>query len=147
MSSIDLTVETEIAAAPADVAAVMFDPQREPEWMSAITTVEIVDAALQPGARVRRKASFMGRDLDWTTEVEAVHFPHVLKLKIADGPFTGTVSYQIQRSAGGSTVRIHNQGETTKFGFLPASLVEAPMRSALAADLARLQARVEKNNS
>jgi hypothetical protein len=104
--------------------------------MSAITTVEIVDAALQPGARVRRKASFMGRDLDWTTEVEAVHFPHVLKLKIADGPFTGTVSYQIQRSAGGSTVRIHNQGETTKCGFLPASLVEAPMRSALAADLA-----------
>jgi uncharacterized protein YndB with AHSA1/START domain len=136
MSSIDLTVETEIAAAPADVAAVMFDPQREPEWMSAIKQVEIVDAALRPGARVRRTASFMGRAIGWTTEVEAVHFPHVLKLKIAEGPFTGTVSYQIQRSAGGSMVRIHNQGQTTMLGFLPASLVEAPMRSALTADLA-----------
>jgi hypothetical protein len=144
MSSIDLTVETEIAAAPADVAAVMFDPQREPEWMSAIKQVEIVDAALQPGARVRRTASFMGRDIGWTTEVEAVHFPHVLKLKIADGPFTGTVSYQIQRSAGGSMVRIHNEGRTTMLGFLPSSLVEAPMRSALTADLARLKALVEK---
>jgi uncharacterized protein YndB with AHSA1/START domain len=147
MASIDVTVETEIAAAPADVAAVMFDPQREPEWMSAIKTVEIVDAALQPGARVRRTASFMGRDLGWTTEVEAVHFPHVLKLKIADGPFTGTVSYQIQRSAGGSMVRVHNQGQTTMLGLLPSSLVEGPMRSALAADLARLKAIVEKSKA
>jgi hypothetical protein len=123
----------------------MFDPQREPEWMSAIKHVEIVDAALQPGARVRRTASFMGRDLGWTTEVEAVHFPHVLKLKIAEGPFTGTISYQIQRSVGGSMVRIHNQGQTTMLGFLPSSLVEAPMRSALTADLARLKALVEKD--
>src|SRR6476661_8039626 len=144
MSSIDLTVETEIAAAPADVAAIMFDPQREPEWMSAIKSVEVIDPALQPGARVRRKAQFLGRELSWTTEVEAVHFPHVLKLKIADGPFTGTVSYQIQRSTGGSVVRIHNQGQTTLLGFLPAALIEAPMRSALTADLTRLKHLVEK---
>ena len=145
MPSIDLTVETEIAAAPADVAAVMFDPQREPEWMSAIKSVELLDAALQPGARVKRTASFMGTEIGWTTEVEAVHFPHVLKLKIADGPITGTVSYQIQRSEGGSIVRIHNQGQTTKFGFVPTSLIEGPMRSALTADLARLKALVEKS--
>src|ERR1044071_10217196 len=98
MASVDLTVRTEIAAAPADIAAVMFDPQREPEWMSAIKRVEIIDPALQPGARVRRTAQFLGRELSWTTEGEAVHFPHVLKLKIAEGPFTGTVSYQIQRT-------------------------------------------------
>src|SRR5437764_3614396 len=137
MPSIDVTVETEIAAAPADVAAVMFDPQREPDWMSAIKQVELIDAALQPGARVKRTESFMGKEIGWTTEVEAVHFPHVLKLKIDEGPFTGTVSYQIQRSPGGSMVRIHNQGQTTKFGFLPASFIEGPMRSALTADLKR----------
>jgi uncharacterized protein YndB with AHSA1/START domain len=144
MSSVDVTAETEIAAAPADVAAVMFDAQREPEWMSAITSVELIDAALQPGARVRRTASFMGQEIGWTTEVEAVHFPHVLRLRIADGPFTGVVAYSIQRSAGGSTVRIQNKGETTKLGFLPSAVVEAPMRSALNADLARLKALVEK---
>lgn len=144
MASVNLTVETEIAASPADIAAVMFDPQREPEWMSAITAVEIIDAALQAGARVRHTASFMGREMSWTTEVEAVHFPHVLKLKIADGPITGTISYGIQRSALGSTVRVQNQGETTMLGFLPSALIEAPMRSALTADLARLKAIVEK---
>jgi uncharacterized membrane protein len=143
MASVNVTVETEIAAAPADVAAVMFDPQREPEWMTAVKKVEVVDAALQPGARVRHSASFMGKDIGWTTEVEAVHFPHVLKLRIADGPFTGTVSYQIQRGGVGSVVRIQNQGETTKLGFLPSAVIEAPMRSGMKADLDRLKAIVE----
>ena len=112
--------------------------------MSAVKTVEMIDAALQPGARVRRTASFMGNEIAWTTEVEAVHFPHVLKLRIADGPFTGLVSYQIQRGGVGSVVRIHNQGETTKLAFLPSAMVEGPMRSAMNDDLVRLKALVEK---
>ena len=144
MPSVDVTAETEIAAAPADVAAVMFDPQREPEWMSAVKTVEVIDAALRPGARVRRTASLMGQEIGWTTEVEAVHFPHLLRLRIADGPFTGTVLYQIQRSAGGSLVRVRNEGQTSKLAFLPSALIEGPMRSAMNADLARLKAIVEK---
>jgi uncharacterized membrane protein len=143
MTAVDISVETEIAASPADVAAVMFDPQREPEWMSVITSVEILDPALQPGARVRHTASVMGKEFGWTTQVEAVHFPHVLTLRIADGPFTGVVSYQIQRSANGSSVRVRNKGETTKLGLLPSSMVEGPIRSAMTADLARLKSLVE----
>jgi uncharacterized membrane protein len=144
MPSIDVTAQTEIAAAPADVAAVMFDPAREPEWMTVVKTVTVIDPALQPGARVQRTASFMGNEIGWTTEVEAVHFPHVLRLRIADGPFTGTIAYQIQRSANGSTVSIRNQGATSKLGFLPAAMIETPMRAAMAADLGRLKAIVEK---
>jgi uncharacterized protein YndB with AHSA1/START domain len=147
VSTIDVVVETEIAAAPADVAAVMFDPAREPEWMAAVKTVEVVDPALRPGARVRRTASFFGKEIAWTTAVEAVHFPHVLTLRIADGPFTGTVSYQIQRSAGGSVVRIRNIGETTALGLLPSALIEAPMRSTLAADLERLKSLVVEKSA
>ena len=143
MPSVNVSAETEIAAAPADIAAVMFDPAREPEWMSVVKTVTIVDPALQPGARVKRTASFMGQEIGWTTEVEAVHFPHVLRLRIAEGPFTGTVAYQIQRSEGGSVVRIQNQGETSKLAFLPASVIEEPMRAAMAADLERLKKIVE----
>jgi uncharacterized membrane protein len=143
MSMIDVSVDIDISAAPADVAAVMFDPQREPEWMKAVTGVEIVDPALAPGARVRRRGSFLGHEFAWTTEVEAVHFPHVLTLRVVDGPFVGTVSYQIQRSGAGSTVRIRNIGEPTKLGFLPTGLLAAPMRNALNADLERLKAIVE----
>jgi hypothetical protein len=144
MAAIDVQVETEIAAAPADVAAVMFDPAREPEWMAAIQAVDVIDPALQPGARVRHTATFLGREFAWTTQVEAVHFPHVLTLRIDEGPFSGTVAYQIQRSAAGSLVRVRNKGETNGLGFLPRAVVEGPMRSALSADLERLKAIVER---
>jgi carbon monoxide dehydrogenase subunit G len=143
MPTIDLAADIDISAAPADIAAVMFDPAREPEWMSTVKTVEIVDPALQPGARVKRTGSVMGRDIAWTSEVEAVHFPHVLSLRIAGGPFTGLLSYNIQREGGGSRVRIQTRGDVPDLGFLPLSMIEGPMRSALSANLGRLKAIVE----
>jgi uncharacterized membrane protein len=94
---------------------------------------------------VRRTATVLGRDLSWVTEVETVHFPHLLALRIADGPFVGTVRYEIQRTATGSRARIHNVGDPGQLGALvPASLIAAPMRSALAGDLERLKAIVEQ---
>ncbi len=142
-SSVDVTVEIDIGAAPADVAAVMFDPEREPQWMTAVTSVELIDKALAPGARVRRKASVLGKDVGWTTEVERVHFPHLLVLRVTEGPFTGTIKYEIQRGPGGSHVTIHNVGQPAGLSFLPSSMIAAPMRTALTADLGRLKSLVE----
>jgi len=68
----------------------------------------------------------------------------VLALRIAEGPFTGTVRYDIQRSGGGSRVRIRNVGEVPAVSFLPAAMVTGPMKSALGADLERLKALVEQ---
>jgi uncharacterized protein YndB with AHSA1/START domain len=142
-SPVDVTVEIEIGAAPADVAAVMFDPQREPEWMKAITGVELIDAALAPGARVRRRASVLGKEVGWTTEVERVMFPHLLVLRVTEGPFTGTIKYEIQRAGGGSHVTIHNVGQPTASTFIPAAMIAAPLKTALTADLGRLKSLVE----
>ncbi|MEO8070176.1 MAG: SRPBCC family protein [Acidobacteriota bacterium] len=143
MSTIDVSAEIDIEAAPTGVAGVMFDPQRELEWVKAVTGVELIDASLKPGARVKRTGQFLGHDFAWTTEVESVHFPHVLVLKVVDGPFVGTVRYDIQRSGTGSRVRIRNVGEAPKLSFLPAALVTGPIRSAMTADLDRLKAIVE----
>ncbi len=144
MTEVDVSVDIDIAAAPADVAAVMFDPAREPEWMQAVKHVEVIDPALAAGARVRHTGSFMGKEFSWTTAVEAVQFPHVLTLAIAEGPFSGTVSYTIARTATGARARVRNVGQTTKLGFLPAAVVEGPMRAALREDLERLKRLVEK---
>lgn len=144
MPAVNVTAEIEIAAEPTDVASVMFDPGREPEWMSAVKTVDLVDKGIKPGARVRRTGTFVGQDIAWTTAVESFHFPHALTLKVVDGPFTGTVSYSVQRSGTGSVAQITNRGETTALGFLPASMIEHGMRTMLAADLGRLKAIVEK---
>jgi hypothetical protein len=143
MSSIDISAEIDINAAPADIAGVMFDPEREPEWVKAVTGVELIDPALEPGARVKRLGSFMGQPLEWTTAVETIHFPHVLTLRVIDGPFTGTLRYDIQRAGTGSRVRIRGVGDITFPVLAPAALVNAPMRAALAADLERLRQLVE----
>jgi hypothetical protein len=70
VTEIEVSADIEIAAAPADVAAVMFDPARESEWLQAVKGVELIDSALAPGARVRHIASFMGKEISWTTTVE-----------------------------------------------------------------------------
>jgi hypothetical protein len=144
MSTIDVAADIEISAAPTDIAAVMFDPAREPEWIGTVTGVTVIDPALAVGARVEHRGSFLGREIAWTTEVERFHFPHVLALRISDGPFVGVVRYEIQRVAtGGSRAAIRTTGEPGRFGFLPAALVTGPMRTALEADLSRLKTIVE----
>jgi len=142
--TIDVAVETEIAAAPADIAAVMFDPQREPDRLKAVTGVELVDPALKPGARVTHRATFMGRNVAWTTEVEAVHFPHVLAMKIPVGPYIGVLRYDIQRNGAGSKVRIRTAGEAAQLGALPNGLVTEPLKALLNDYLGRLKGLVER---
>jgi hypothetical protein len=122
----------------------MFDPARDPEWISVIRGVELVDPSLEPGARVKRTAQVFGHDLSWTTEVEAVHFPHVLSLRIVEGPVTGTVRYDIQRAGAGSRVRVRAVGESSLLAGLPSMLITGPVKAALAADLGRLKALVEQ---
>lgn len=144
MPTIEVNVETEIAAAPADIAAVMFDAAREPEWLSTVKSVEVIDPALQPGARVRHTSNVMGREIIWTSVVETVHFPHVLALRVDEGRVSGMLAFNIQRSDGGSRVRIQTRGEAADLGFLPVALIEGPIRSALTKDLARLKEIVEQ---
>jgi hypothetical protein len=144
VSSIDVSAEIDILAAPADIAGVMFDPAREPEWIATVTAVDIVDPALEPGARVKRTGRIFGQDLAWTTAVDAVHFPHVLALRVIEGPFTGTLRYDIQRSGAGSRVRVRSTGESSLLSGLPSMLVAGPLKSALASDLQRLKTLVEQ---
>lgn len=143
VSTIDVSAEIDIAASPADIAGVMFDPNREPEWMKAVAGVELIDPALERGARVRHTGRFLGQVLAWTTAVETVHFPHVLALRIIEGPFLGTIRYDVQRLGVGSRVRIRAAGDVGRPSLAPAVLVSGPMRAAIAADLERLKLLVE----
>ncbi|MCC7008312.1 MAG: SRPBCC family protein [Acidobacteria bacterium] len=140
--TLDVSAEIEIAASPADIAGIMFDPQREHEWIKVIKQVDLLDQALEPGARVRRTGTLMGYEFSWTTEVESVHFPHLLILKVTDGPFSGIIRYDVQRSGAGSRVRVRNVGQSDELP-VPASMLAGPLKSAMQSDLERLKALVE----
>jgi uncharacterized protein YndB with AHSA1/START domain len=144
MNTVDVAADVEIAASPAEIAAVMFDPAREPDWVQAVRSVEIIDPALAPGARVRHSGSFLGQEFAWTTEVERVQFPHLLVLRVSEGPLAGgTVQYGIQRSGIGSRVQVRNTADGGVLGGLPPALVTPPIKAALARSLDRLKAIVE----
>ena len=144
MGAIDLAAETDIQASPADIAAVMFDPAREPEWIVAITGVEVIDPALAPGARVRHTGSVMGREFVVTTEVDALHFPHVLALRVSEGQFHGVLRFDIQRNGTGSRVRIRAAGDAPELGGFKTMLIEGPARTGMATALTKLKGLVEQ---
>jgi len=142
---LDVGAEIEISAEPTAVASIMFDPNREPEWVSVVQTVEVLDPGIKPGARVRRTGSFAGQPIAWTTEVASFHFPHVLERRLIEGPFVGTVSYQVGRSASGSLVRIRYVGRLEGLGaLLPEPALTDRLQSTMAANLARLKTLVEQ---
>jgi uncharacterized membrane protein len=140
LRELDVSVTVPIAASAERVRSYMFDPHHDPEWMAAVKSVEPLDEAAQPGARVRRVGRFLGRTLRWTTVVISVQ-PNELRLRIVDGPMRGVVTYYIEPSGTGSVVTIRNTGEAP--GFAPRWLLSIAMRRSLAADLQRLRRALE----
>ena len=138
---IDVGVERSIPVAAEVVAAVMFDPNQDHRWMQALREVELLDESVAVGARVRRHARFLGKDISWITVVRSYEPGRRLELDIAEGPFVGVVTYEIEAAGTDACIaRIRNVGSPGQFAWMPSPLVRAAMRSSLRKDLARLEA-------
>jgi hypothetical protein len=112
----EVSKEILINGAPADIAAVMFDPLRDKDWMTAVTSSEPQSRGITVGAEVKRTSLVSGASVPWTTAVEAFHFPHVLRLTIGGGE-TGAIKYEVQRSGTGSVARVRAASDKDLFGF------------------------------
>ena len=112
----EFTKDVLITGAPADIAGIMFDPTRDHEWMTAVTSSVPQTAGIKPGAEVKRTSVVNGADVAWTTAVEQFHFPHVLRLTIGGGA-GGYIRYDVQRGAGGTIAKIRAMSEQDLFGF------------------------------
>jgi len=108
----DVTAKRDISAKPSDVAAVMFDPRRDPEWIGGAKSVEPSRGdAKAIGTRVRRHGGFLGRKFSWETEVVAYEPDRLLDMRFVDGPMKGGgVTYRIEPQGDGSCVSIRNTG-------------------------------------
>ena len=97
---------------PEKVASIMFNPNRDPEWIGGAKSVEAPsgDATLV-GARVTRRGGFMGRKFSWQTEVEDFKPDRLLRMRFTQGPMKGgQVTYRIEPEGNGSRVSIRNTG-------------------------------------
>ena len=107
----DIRVERTIAATPEAVAAVMFDPLRDPEWIGGAQCVEpLTSGPLAVGSRVRRRGGFLGRKFSWVTEVVAFEPDRLVDMRFLEGPMQGSVTYQVRAAAGGALASVRNHG-------------------------------------
>ncbi len=145
--ALDIAVERSMSVPAERVAAVMFDPTHDQTWMQALTAVDVLDQPVAIGTRVRRHARFMGKGISWITVVRAYEPGRRLELDIADGPFVGVVTYEIESLGSSSVVRIRNVGAPGQFAWMPSGLIRMAMRRSLAKDLQRLEAAVTGSSS
>lgn len=145
--SIDVTARTEISATPASVAAVQFDPSRDPEWIGGVDRVELVTAApISQGSRVLRIGGFMGRPITWLMDVQAFEPDRHVGMHALEAPFPMDVDYVLEPIDEGRRTRasIRIRGDAAgMYGAMPGPLMGWMVRRSVQGDLERLKRIVE----
>ena len=135
---VDVTDSRVIKARPKQIAAVMFDPRRDPEWIGGAKFVDPPKGnPTKVGARVTRHGGFLGKKFSWQTEVLGYEPDHILHMTFVAGPMKGgAVTYRIEPDGTSSLVSVRNTGPGPK---LAGWFVRRSMRK----DLKRLARLVE----
>jgi uncharacterized protein YndB with AHSA1/START domain len=132
----------DIAAAPADVWAVIADHERWPEWFTALDAVEVTGSAAGVGGRRRVTIKRMALDEEFTAWDPGEHFAFAVvasKLPILQ---TMAESVRITPADAGSRVT-YRQGLQARRGFGPAlTLMWKPAERRLTEALDNLRARL-----
>ena len=148
LDSIDVSdVDAYVARSPGDVAAYMFDPRHDPEWITGIERVDPPAAPVGVGTETHRVARFMGRRIDYVLRV-IEHVPdRLLVMESVQAPFPMGVTYGVEAEGAGSRVRLRVTGGYGLLMRLAEPLVTRQIRQSLEADLRQLRGRIEANAS
>lgn len=140
--AIDVTASLDIAVPPEAVAAVQFDPRRDPEWIGGVDRVELVtDPPISTGSQVRRLGGFMGRSIEWLMRVEAFEPGRHVGMHALRSPFPMDVDYRLEPINGGratrASIRVRGEGRGM-YGAMPGPLLGFMVRRSVQGDLKRL---------
>ena len=144
--ALDVTATLDIDAPTARVAAVQFDPSRDPQWIGGVDRVELVSPPpFGPGSQVRRIGGFLGRPIVWLMRVERFEPDRLVAMHALESPFPMDVDYRLEPIDGGRRTRasIRVRGEARGMYGLPGPLLGPMVRRSVLGDLKRLKAIVE----
>jgi hypothetical protein len=143
--AVDVVTEIEIARAREDVAAFAADPSNATAWYKNIKAVDWeTPPPLGVGSRLRFRARFLGRTLDYTYEVKEVDPGWRFVMATSEGPFPMQTTYTWEDTAEGATrMTLRNTGQPSGFAAITAPAMARAMRKANEADLRRLKALLE----
>jgi hypothetical protein len=128
------------------VSAFAADPGNATAWYKNIKEVAWETAPpVVVGSRVRFRAQFLGRTLDYTYEVQEFEPGRRFVMSTAQGPFPMETTYTWEDTADGATrMTLRNRGEPSGFAAVAAPVMTRAMRRANEADLRRLRALLER---
>ena len=143
--AVDVLTEVEIDRPRDEVFAFVADPGNATAWYRNIRAVEWeTPPPIAVGSRLRFRARFLGRSLDYTYEVREIEPGSRLVMATAAGPFPMETTYMLGDAAGGGTrMRLRNRGKPSGFAAVTAPVMSRAMRRANEEDLRRLKALLE----
>jgi uncharacterized membrane protein len=144
--AVDVLTTIEIERPREEVFAFTADPSNTTAWYKNIKAVEW---ETQPpavvGSRVRFRAQFLGRTLDYTYEVREIDPGRRFVMATAQGPFPMETTYAWEDTTDSATrMSLRNRGEPSGFAAVTAPVMAMAMRRANEADLRRLKALLER---
>ena len=144
--AVDVVTEIEIRRPRDEVSAFAADPANATAWYKNIKAVEWeTPPPAEVGSRMRFRAQFLGRTLEYTYEVRESEPGRRFVMATAKGPFPMETTYTWEDAGEGATrMTLRNQGEPTGFAAMTAPVMARAMRRANEADLRRLKAVLER---
>jgi hypothetical protein len=143
--TVDVVTDVEIARPVSEVAAYASDPSNATAWYRSIQAVTWQsEPPLRVGSRLRFRARFLGRTLEYTYEVVVFDPLERLVMRMSDGPFPMETTYTWVAVDAGTRMTLRNAGEAGRYLRLAGPALEAAMRRANRGDLARLKRLLEE---
>jgi Polyketide cyclase / dehydrase and lipid transport len=144
--AVDVVTEIDIDRGRDEVSAFAADPDNATAWYKNIEALEWETAPpVAVGSRIRFRARFLGRALEYTYEVREFVPGERFVMATAQAPFPMETTYTWQDAPGGSTrMTLRNRGEPSGFAAVIAPVMARAMRRANEADLRRLKALLSR---
>ena len=145
--AVDVQCERTIPRPRAEVAAYAADPDNTTSWYANIKAVEwATPRPLAVGSRLAFIATFLGRRLSYTYEIRELVPGERLVMSTAQGPFPMETTYTWEDAGEGATrMTLRNRGEPSGFKKIAAPVMARAMRRAMAKDLERLSAILQRH--
>jgi uncharacterized protein YndB with AHSA1/START domain len=138
---VELTIE--IARPPEEVFEYLTDLAKLPEWQRSAVESR-ADGALEQGALIRERRSFMGREIKTVVEVAAFEPPTRLTLRALEAPLPLSIDHVLEERDGRTSMRVTAEGRPGGVLRFASQVVESKARQELKRDFQRFKELLEE---
>jgi carbon monoxide dehydrogenase subunit G len=116
MHTMEVMTSVEVAPPPEDVFAYISDAENNPQWQSGMVSAHwSTDGPIGVGSTYDQVATFLGRRIESTFEVEAYVPGRMIKASSTGGSFPITFTRMVEPNGAGSKVTAIIEGDASGF--------------------------------